>query len=169
MFCNVCPRRKTIRSPNYCPIPGSHFPPDCRSASTASTCDGCLLTVCEKRGWDRHYKRADNEVAQSLKTMALIAERRAHTAAWSNPTRQRLHLAPMLLQAFGGAPRPRCLTLTGLVRARRDHMAGKLPKALLAHCPQRGRLRRYDSERALAITPRGRKLLASLLPSVSGF
>ena len=50
---------------------------------------------------------------------------------------------------------------------RRDHMAGKLPKALLAHCLQQGWLRRYDGERALEVTPLGRKHLAGLLPSVN--
>ena len=49
---------------------------------------------------------------------------------------------------------------------RRDHMAGELPKAVLAHCLQQGWLRRHDGERALAVTPLGRKHLAGLLPSV---
>ena len=44
-------------------------------------------------------------------------------------------------------------------------MAGKLPKALLAHCLQQGWLLRHDGERALAVTPLGRKHLAGLLPS----
>ena len=51
---------------------------------------------------------------------------------------------------------------------RRDQMAGKPPKALLAHCLQQGWLRRYDGERALEVTPLGRKHLAGLLPSVNG-
>ena len=51
---------------------------------------------------------------------------------------------------------------------RRDHMAGQLPKALLAHCLQLGWLRRYPGERALEVTPLGRKQLAGLLPSVNG-
>ena len=50
---------------------------------------------------------------------------------------------------------------------RRDHMAGKLPKALLAHCLQQGWLRRHEGERALEVTPLGRKHLAGLLPSVN--
>ena len=50
---------------------------------------------------------------------------------------------------------------------RRDHMAGKLPKALLARCLQQGWLRRHDGERALEVTPVGRKHLAGLLPSVN--
>lgn len=45
-------------------------------------------------------------------------------------------------------------------------MAGKLPKALLAHCLQQGWLR-HDGERALEVTPLGRKHLAGLLPSVN--
>ena len=48
-----------------------------------------------------------------------------------------------------------------------DHMAGKLPKALLTHCLQQGWLRRHAGERALEVTPLGRKHLASLLPSVN--
>jgi len=51
---------------------------------------------------------------------------------------------------------------------RRDHMAGKLPKALLAQCLEKGWLRRYASERALAVTPLGYKHLAGLLPLLSG-
>lgn len=50
---------------------------------------------------------------------------------------------------------------------RRDHMAGKLPKALLTHCLQQGWLRRHDGERALEVTPLGRQHLAGLLPSVN--
>lgn len=46
-------------------------------------------------------------------------------------------------------------------------MAGKLPKTLLAHCLQCGWLRRIDGERALQVTPLGRKYLAGLLPSVN--
>ena len=49
----------------------------------------------------------------------------------------------------------------------RDHMADKLPKALLAHCLQQGWLRRHAGERALEVTPLGRKHLAGLLPSVN--
>ena len=44
---------------------------------------------------------------------------------------------------------------------------GPLPKALLAHCLQQGWMRRYASERALEVTPLGRKHLAGLLPSVN--
>lgn len=50
---------------------------------------------------------------------------------------------------------------------RRDHMAGKLPKALLTHCLEQGWLRRVDGERALEVTPTGRVHLAGLLPSVN--
>ncbi|MBP7573224.1 MAG: hypothetical protein KA777_04535 [Rhodoferax sp.] len=50
---------------------------------------------------------------------------------------------------------------------RRDHMAGKLPKALLTHCLQQGWLRRHEGERALEVTPLGRRHLAGLLPSVN--
>lgn len=50
---------------------------------------------------------------------------------------------------------------------RRDHMAGKLPKALLTHCLEQGWLRRVDGERALEVTPTGRQHLAELLPSVN--
>jgi len=50
---------------------------------------------------------------------------------------------------------------------RRDHMAGKLPKALLTHCLEKGWLRRHDGERALEVTRLGRKHLAGLLPSVN--
>lgn len=51
---------------------------------------------------------------------------------------------------------------------RRDHMAGKLPKALLTHCLEKGWLRRVDGERALTVTPTGRLHLVALLPSLNG-
>ncbi len=171
------------------------------------------LLVCEQRGRHRYYKLADDEVAHALEALALMAERRTHTAAWANPTRQRLrfarccygHLAGQLgvelfsqllskewlspagdgylltaqgktgLDAVGfavdGMDKPsastrlayRCLDWS----ERRDHMAGKLPKVLLAHCLQQGWLRRHAGERALEVTPLGRKHLASLLPSVN--
>jgi DNA-binding transcriptional ArsR family regulator len=171
------------------------------------------LLVCEQRGRHRYYRLADDEVAHALEAVALIAERRTHTAAWANPTRQRLrfarccygHLAGQLgvemfsqllskewlspvgdgylltaqgkagLDTLGfavdGMDTPsastrlayRCLDWS----ERRDHMAGKLPKALLAHCLQHGWLRRIDGERALEVTPLGRKHLAGLLPSVN--
>ena len=50
---------------------------------------------------------------------------------------------------------------------RRDHMAGKLPNAMLTHCLQQGWLRRHAGERALEVTPRGRKHLVALLPSIN--
>jgi hypothetical protein len=50
---------------------------------------------------------------------------------------------------------------------RRDHMAGKLPKVLLAQCLPQGWLRRFDGERALEVTPLGRKHLAGFLHSVN--
>jgi DNA-binding transcriptional ArsR family regulator len=50
---------------------------------------------------------------------------------------------------------------------RRDHIAGKLPKALLMHCLEKGWLRRYEGERALEITPPGRQHLETLLPLVN--
>ena len=171
------------------------------------------LLVCEQRGRHRYYKLADDEVAHALEALALMAERRTHTAAWANPTRQRLrfarccygHLAGQLgvelfsqllskewispvgdgylltaqgktgLDAMGfavdGMDTPsastrlayRCLDWS----ERRDHMAGKLPKALLTHCLEKGWLRRHDGERALEVTPLGRKHLAGLLPSVN--
>lgn len=171
------------------------------------------LLVCEQRGRHRYYKLADDEVAHALEAVALMAERRTHTAAWANPTRQRLrfarccygHLAGQLgvemfsqllskewlhpvgdgylltaqgvegLDALGFAvdgmdkalPSARvayrCLDWS----ERRDHMAGKLPKALLTHCLNQGWLRRHDGERALEVTPLGRKHLAGLLPSVN--
>jgi DNA-binding transcriptional ArsR family regulator len=171
------------------------------------------LLVCEQRGRHRYYKLADDEVAHALEALALMAERRPHTAAWANPARQRLrfarccygHLAGQLgvemfsqllskewlcpagdgylltahgtagLGAIGfavdGMDKPsasarlayRCLDWS----ERRDHMAGKLPKVLLVHCLQQGWLRRHDGERALEVTPLGRKHLAGLLPSVN--
>lgn len=192
-----------------------------RAASvTPATASGHLgklmaaeLLVCEQRGRHRYYKLADDEVAHALEALALMAERRTHTAAWANPTRQRLrfarccygHLAGQLgvemfsqllskewlcpagdgylLTAQGaaglgsigfavdGMDKPtastrlayRCLDWS----ERRDHMAGKLPKALLAHCLEQGWLRRHDGERALEVTPLGRKHLVGLLPSVN--
>jgi len=50
---------------------------------------------------------------------------------------------------------------------RRDHMAGKLAKALLTHCLEQGWLRRVEGERTLEVTPTGRQHLAKLLPSVN--
>lgn len=50
---------------------------------------------------------------------------------------------------------------------RRDHLAGALPKAWLAHCLAQGWLRRVEGERALELTPPGRQRLAGLLPSVN--
>ena len=50
---------------------------------------------------------------------------------------------------------------------RRDHMAGKLPKAVLDHFLHQGWLRRYGGERALEVTPTGRQHLAGILPSVN--
>ncbi|MDZ7937820.1 MAG: helix-turn-helix transcriptional regulator [Rhodoferax sp.] len=172
------------------------------------------LLVCEQRGRHRYYKLADDEVAHALEALALMAERRTHTAAWANPTRQRLrfarccygHLAGQLgVEMFSQllskewlAPAGDGYLLTALGTAgldalgfavdgmnqalpstrvayrcldwseRRDHMAGKLPKALLAYCLQQGWLRRHDGERALEVTPLGRKHLAGLLPSVNG-
>lgn len=192
-----------------------------RAASvTPATASGHLaklmiaeLVVCEQRGRHRYYKLANDEVAHVLEALALMAERRTHTAAWASPTRQRLrfarccygHLAGQLgvemfsqmlskewlspasdgylltaqgksgLDAMGfvldGMDTP--TTSTRLVyrcldwSERRDHMAGKLPKALLTHCLQQGWLRRHEGERALAVTPLGRKHLAVLLPSVN--
>lgn len=46
---------------------------------------------------------------------------------------------------------------------RRDHLAGKLASALLAHFIDRGWLRRIGSERALELTPPGQEALASLV------
>ena len=37
----------------------------------------------------------------------------------------------------------------------------------MAHCLQQGWLRRHEGERALEVTPLGRKYLAGLLPSVN--
>ena len=60
------------------------------------------------------------------------------------------------------------LEAVALIAERRDHMAGKLSKALLTHCLEKGWLRRYAGQRALEVTPRGRKQLAGLLPSANG-
>lgn len=49
---------------------------------------------------------------------------------------------------------------------RRDHLAGKLPKAVLDHFLQRGWMRRVEGERALEVTPLGRQRLVSVLPSL---
>jgi len=55
------------------------------------------LLVCEQRGRHRYDKLADDEVAHALEAVALIAERRTHSATWANPTRQRLRFARSLL------------------------------------------------------------------------
>lgn len=171
------------------------------------------LLVCEQRGRHRYYKLADDEVAHALEAVALMAERRTHTAAWANPTRQRLrfarccygHLAGQLgVELFSQLLSKEWLTpagdgylltkqgktelasygfaVDGMDKAppssrvayrcldwseRRDHMAGKLPKTLLTHCLHQGWLRRFEGERALEVTPLGRKHLAGLLPSVN--
>lgn len=49
---------------------------------------------------------------------------------------------------------------------RRDHLAGKLPKALLDHFLQQGWMRRVEGERALEVTPIGRQRLTGVLPSL---
>ncbi len=46
---------------------------------------------------------------------------------------------------------------------RRDHLAGPLAVALLAHGIARGWLRRHADSRAVSLTPPGRKALAALL------
>jgi DNA-binding transcriptional ArsR family regulator len=46
---------------------------------------------------------------------------------------------------------------------RRDHLAGRLGRALLQHALDQGWLRRHAGERALDLTPRGRSALAGLL------
>ena len=195
-----------------------------RAASvTPATASGHLgklmaaeLLVCEQRGRHRYYRLADDEVAHALEAVALIAERRTHTATWANPTAPAAALCPLLLRALGGTTwggdvfaalvqrmavprwrwlpalrpgqgRAECAGLCGVDgmdqakpsasnrvayrcldwSERRDHMAGKLPKALLARCLQQGWLRRHDGERALEVTPVGRKHLAGLLPSVN--
>jgi hypothetical protein len=52
---------------------------------------------------------------------------------------------------------------------RRDHLGGRLASALLTHFQTQGWLRRVDGERALVLTPPGRKLLGGLLPSANSF
>ncbi|MES2126584.1 MAG: metalloregulator ArsR/SmtB family transcription factor [Pseudomonadota bacterium] len=72
-----------------------------RAASvTPATASGHLnklidaeLLVCEQRGRHRYFKLADDEVAQALEAMALIAERRTHEKDWTTPTRSRLRFA----------------------------------------------------------------------------
>ena len=46
---------------------------------------------------------------------------------------------------------------------RRDHLAGRLATALLAHFIERGWLRRIAGERALDLTPPGRQALGALI------
>lgn len=50
---------------------------------------------------------------------------------------------------------------------RRDHLAGPLASALLAHSLAQGWLRRCDPARALELTPPGRQALAGLLPATA--
>ncbi len=50
---------------------------------------------------------------------------------------------------------------------RRDHLAGPLAVALLAHGIARGWLRRHADSRAVSVTPRGRRALAPLLDQAS--
>jgi DNA-binding transcriptional ArsR family regulator len=47
---------------------------------------------------------------------------------------------------------------------RKDHLAGKIPKALLDHFFKQGWLRRLDGERAIEITPSGMQHLTKLFP-----
>lgn len=51
------------------------------------------FVVCEPRGRHRYYRLADAEVAHALETLALVAERGDHDAAWAHPQRARLRLA----------------------------------------------------------------------------
>jgi DNA-binding transcriptional ArsR family regulator len=64
---------------------------------------------------------------------------------WQGPSRSRL--------AYG------CLDWS----ERRDHLAGRLARALLSHALAQGWLRRLDGERALVLTPTGRRRLAPLI------
>lgn len=66
--------------------------------------------------------------------------------AWQGPSRSRL--------AYG------CLDWS----ERRDHLAGRLGRALLDHALAQDWLRRRNAERALDLTPTGRRALAALLP-----
>lgn len=91
--------------------------------------------VAGEGGW-----RVAAEGERGLQALGLAPE------AWQGPSRSRL--------AYG------CLDWS----ERRDHLAGRLARALLQHFTERGWLRRREGERALTVTPTGRRQLAGLLP-----
>ena len=185
-------------------------------ASTASTHLAQLvengLLVREVRGRHRYFRLADSEVAHALSSLALVAERRTHRAAWQHPERAPLrearccygHLAGRLGVALfdrllmGGCLREgdHGLELTDTGRGwllqlgldaprtgasqrlaygcldwseRRDHLAGSLARALLAHFLEQGWLRQQVSptarggHRVVELTPIGAARLLPLL------
>ena len=101
-----------------------------------------LLQALQQRGW------LQPEGAEFQLTAAGQDGLRAlglDDAVWTAPSRSRL--------AYG------CLDWS----ERRDHLAGRLGRALLQHLLDRGWLRRRAGERALVLTPAGRQALAGLI------
>ena len=115
--------------------------------ATASGHLGKLLdarfVVCEPRGRHRYYRLADAEVAHALESLALVAERDGHDAAWAHPQRARLRLA-------------RCCY---------GHLAGQLGVAVFDALQRGGRLASTSS--GFELTDSGRAWLErlGLIPS----
>jgi DNA-binding transcriptional ArsR family regulator len=113
-----------------------------------------LMQALQQRGWlvaDR-----DADAGGETGALALTEAGRQGLAV--------LGLDPALWQ--GSSPHQRlaygCLDWS----ERRDHLAGRLGRALLSHALEQGWLRRHAGERALQLTPRGRQALAALLPGL---
>lgn len=101
-----------------------------------------LLQALQQRGWlvpDGAEFQLTLAGQDGLRALGL------DDAAWTTPSRSRL--------AYG------CLDWS----ERRDHLAGRLGRALLQHLLDRGWLRRRPGERALVLTPVGRQALAGLI------
>ena len=67
------------------------------SAATASAHLARLLqeglVVCEPRGRHRYFRLADEQVAQALQALALVAESQVHDHRWQHPGRRELRAA----------------------------------------------------------------------------
>ncbi len=102
-----------------------------------------LMRGMQDKGW--LVARADTGFAVSTAGAQALNELGLDGAAW-----QRQSQSPAGTRVAYG-----CIDWS----ERRDHMAGKLAVALLAHFVQQGWLRKTAGDRALSITPRGRSAL----------
>ncbi len=118
-----------------------------------------LMQALQQRGWlVAGHRAADAEADADGDSGALLLTEAGRQglaalgldpALWQRPSSARQRLA------YG------CLDWS----ERRDHLAGRLGRALLTHALQQGWLRRHAGERALQLTPLGRRALAALLPA----